>query len=228
MAATGPIDQPRREAAMVLKYWCARCDQKLFAAQDRAGRRARCAACGYVQAIPQPTSDLPEDPFAEVEQSGPEASVYELAGPPVERPEPRMTQFLGERHVLRELGAESPGALLRAVALEASRLQGPSLCLVALSAADLFVTFTLLRTSHAYYESNPVAQWFFLRWNMAGLAIFKFTVIGVVIALGEIIERRRPGWGRFVLMVGCAAAAAVVWHGLRLFLGAGGAPAGGD
>ena len=40
--------------------------------------------------------------------------------------------------------------------------------------------------------------------------------------LGEIIERRRPVWGRFVPLVGCAAAPAVVWHGLRLYAGAGG------
>ena len=101
-------------------------------------------------------------------------------------------------------------------------MQGLSLCLVALSAADLFVTFSLLRTSHVFYESNPVAQWFFARWNMAGMTLFKFAVVGFVIALGEIIERRRPGWGRFVLLVGCAAAAAVVWHGLRLYQGVGG------
>jgi hypothetical protein len=56
---------------------------------------------------------------------------------------------------------------------------------------------------------------------MAGMTAFKFSIIGGVIALGEIIERRRPGWGRFVLLVGCAAAAAVVWHGFRLYMGHG-------
>jgi hypothetical protein len=41
------------------------------------------------------------------------------------------------------------------------------------------------------------------------------------------IERRRPGMGKLVLLVGCAAAAAVVWHSLRLYLGAPGLPVGG-
>ncbi len=63
-----------------------------------------------------------------------------------------------------------------------------------------------------------MAQWFFARWNMAGMALFKFGVMGGVIALGEIIERKRPGWGRFVLGVGCVAAAYAVITGLRLYM----------
>jgi hypothetical protein len=53
---------------------------------------------------------------------------------------------------------------------------------------------------------------------MAGMVAFKFGVIGGVIAVGEFLERKRPGRGRLVLMVGCVAAAIVVWHGLRLYL----------
>ena len=57
------------------------------------------------------------------------------------------------------------------------------------------------------------------RWNIAGMVVFKFASIGTAIAIGEFVERRRPGWGKFVLLVGCAAAAAAFWHGLRLYLG---------
>jgi hypothetical protein len=110
-------------------------------------------------------------------------------------------------------------AAIGASALEASRLQGPSVCLLALSAADLFVTFTLLQKSHAFYESNPIAMWFFQRWNMAGMVFFKFAMIGGAIGLGEIIERHRPGWGRCVIYVGCAAAVYAIWKGLDLYLG---------
>jgi hypothetical protein len=104
-------------------------------------------------------------------------------------------------------------------ALGAGRLQVLSLCLIALSTADILLTFTLLARSHAYYESNPVARWFFVHWNMAGLVAFKFTCIAGAIALGEVIERHRPGWGRIVLIIGCVASAAVVWHSMRLVLG---------
>jgi hypothetical protein len=105
------------------------------------------------------------------------------------------------------------------VAIGAGRLQGLSLVLLTLSITDLFVTFALLRISPGFYESNPVALWIFQRWDIAGMTFFKFGAIAVAIALGEVIERHRPGWGKAVLLIGCVATAAVVWHGLRLYLG---------
>jgi hypothetical protein len=116
--------------------------------------------------------------------------------------------------------------LAGACAVEASRLQWPSLVLLGLSLADIAVTFVLLRKGQGYYESNPVAQWFFAHWNIRGMAAFKLTAIGSAITLGEIIERRRPGWGRLVLWLGCLASVAVVWHGLRLYMGLPGLPVG--
>jgi hypothetical protein len=116
--------------------------------------------------------------------------------------------------------------IVTALAMEASRLQGPSLVLLGLSVADIVVTFVLLRTGQGYYESNPVARWFFAHWNMRGMAVFKLAAIGSAITLGEIIERHRPGWGRLVLWTGCVVSAAVVWHGLRLCMGLPGLPIG--
>jgi hypothetical protein len=110
------------------------------------------------------------------------------------------------------------GALRGAVA-ESSQVQGLAVVLLALSVADLLMTFTLLRAHPAFIEGNPVARWFFHRWNMAGMALFKFGVIGGVIALAELIERRRPGWGRFVLLVGSVGAGYAVWKGLALYTG---------
>ena len=88
------------------------------------------------------------------------------------------------------------------------------------------MTFTLLRSSYSYYESNPVARWFFSRWNMAGMVMFKFAAIATAITIGEVVERRRPGLGKLVLIIGCMAAAIVVWHGLRLYLDVSGLPVG--
>ncbi len=105
-----------------------------------------------------------------------------------------------------------------ALIVEPSRLERESVWLVLLSAADLIVTYRLMAQGGPFYESNPVAAWFFGRWDMAGMTLFKFAVIGGVIALGEIIERHRPGWGRAVLGLGCLAAALVVIHGLHLMV----------
>jgi hypothetical protein len=91
-------------------------------------------------------------------------------------------------------------------------------CLVVLSAADLFMTFTLLNASHRFIESNPIAQWFYAKWDMVGMVAFKFSIIGGVILISEIIERHRRGWGRFVLLVGCVGAAYAFLHGLRLYM----------
>jgi hypothetical protein len=83
------------------------------------------------------------------------------------------------------------------------------------------MTYALLRAGRGVYEANPVARWFFARWNMAGMVGFKFAIIAGVIALAELIERRRPGRGKFVLAVGCLGAIYAVAVGLRLYLGLG-------
>lgn len=106
----------------------------------------------------------------------------------------------------------------RGLLAEQSRLERPIVWLVLLSAADLLVTYTLLWQGASFYEANPIARWFFDRWNIAGMTFFKFGVIGGVVAVSEVVERQRRGWGLAVLLLGCAGTAAVVIHGLRLLL----------
>ena len=176
---------------MVLKFRCARCGQPVFIAGDVPGKQARCPACDKVQQIPQASHQAPAEQI-EQEMAGRDASVYELAAPPLD---PARTN-LGKttRVVSKAAGTDSVWGLIRESALGTSQLQELSLCLIALSIADIIMTCTLLRTSHAYYESNPVAGWFFARWNMTGMVVFKFAAIAGAIALGEVIERRRREW----------------------------------
>ena len=61
---------------------------------------------------------------------------------------------------------------------------------------DLLMTYTLLRRGGGFYESNPIAKWWFARWNIAGMTIFKFLSLAVAIVASEVVERRRPGLGR--------------------------------
>jgi Domain of unknown function (DUF5658) len=102
---------------------------------------------------------------------------------------------------------------------EKSKIQSLAICLVAISLIDLLVTYVLLNSSSEVYEANPVAQWFFQRWNIFGMTIFKFTLVAVVLVISEIIERRRPGLGRLVLIFACVAAGAVVYQGMAIFTG---------
>lgn len=87
------------------------------------------------------------------------------------------------------------GRFVHASIGKASLLELESFGLIALSVADVLVTYVFLQRGPAFYESNPVAQWFFLRWNIAGMAIFKFSAMGLVVVICEVVERHRPGWG---------------------------------
>src|SRR5208283_1802033 len=98
-----------------------------------------------------------------------DGSVYELAAPPLDPPRTNLWQT--RRVVSKAAGTNSAWGLIRDSALGTSQLQELSLCLIALSIADIIMTFTLLRTSHIYYEANPVAAWFFARWNMTGMVV---------------------------------------------------------
>ncbi len=106
--------------------------------------------------------------------------------------------------------------VLRALIRGEARLANESLLLVVLSACDLFMTYTLLWRSGAFYEANPIAQWFFARWNIAGMTMFKFGLVILIIIACEIIERHRPKVGRAIVLLGCAGALLVTIHGARL------------
>ncbi len=204
---------------MTTRFWCARCGRSYEMPRSMAGRQVRCRACGHIQPIPEPVgpADGP-DPAATEPAAIP--STYPLASSPDQGPSaPPSPTLVPPDRPRRPKSSSSWREHLRDLASDAGRLQGLSLVLLVLSITDLFVTFTLLRTSPRFYESNPVALWVFRRWNIAGMTIFKFAAIALAITLGELIERRRPGWGKAVLLVGCAAASVVVWHGLRLYMG---------
>jgi DNA-directed RNA polymerase subunit RPC12/RpoP len=183
-------------------YTCPSC-RRTHSVQSRlVGRRARCHNCGHVGRI------------IEAGAPGSEQSVYELAGPPVPAPPPPPPP------VGRSPRAPQKGVLAKAWtggAIEESQIQGLAVLLIVLSAADLLMTVTLLRASPRFIEGNPVANWFLARWNILGLVMFKFGILSGVTVLSEFIERRRPGWGRLVLFIGCAGAAYAVYTGLKLY-----------
>lgn len=108
---------------------------------------------------------------------------------------------------------------LRPFAAETSRLQGWIILLVLVSIADLVTTYFLLSLNANFYESNPIANWFFQHWNITGMTFFKFAVVMFVIVVAEVAERQRPGFGKFVLIFGVLVTAAVVAYSIRLYLG---------
>ncbi len=193
-------------ADATIVYSCPSCGRSHRLAAALLGRRARCRDCGQVGRIDQAGA------------RGSDASVYQLAGPPL----PTATRAPTPEVVARSPRVPQKGVLSKAWsggAIEESQIQGLAVLLIVLSAADLLMTVTLLRASPRFFEGNPVANWFLARWNIMGLVMFKFGILSGVTVVSEFIERRRPGWGRFVLFVGCMGAAYAVYTGLNLYMG---------
>jgi hypothetical protein len=201
------------------KCWCARCGQTLTVASDLVETRIKCEACHYIQPIPESDDySLDGQPVESESSTYALGRVSDQASSPAVRPLPDAALPEVEKaRRLRWHGDFHDGA---------SHVQGLSVGLLLISAADLLMTFTLLQKSPAFYESNPIAQWVFVRWNMAGMVMFKFSLIAFVIVLGEIIERRRPRLGKAVLLLGCLATAYAFVHGFRLYMGHTEAPPG--
>ena len=191
--------------AGAISFPCARCEARLTAAADKAGKRGRCRHCGTIQIIPGSTSG-----YELVVMAPPPAVVVA----PARGLEPRRRTWRNSS----VWGVVS--GWVHASAGDRSAIEGESVALILLSLADLMVTYHLLKRGAGFYESNPIAQFFFARWNIAGMAMFKFSVVGFVVVAGEVVERSRPGLGRFVVLVGCIASAAVVCYGLKLATGA--------
>jgi Domain of unknown function (DUF5658) len=205
---------------MTLAIPCVHCGRVFTVTDQFSGRKIRCQACGQIQRMPK---------FATKSTDGDQPLALDVYPLTSELPAtlsvvtPITHDVIRDKHEATPRRAHGTGwrRLVRASSGEASLLEFEGLGLIALSAADVLVTYILLQRGPAFYESNPVAQWFFVRWNIAGMAVFKFSAMGLVVVIGEIVERHRPGWGRTLLFVSCLATAAVVWHGLRLLFGHG-------
>ena len=188
---------------MSITIRCSACSREFPAPRALVGKRVRCRACGHIQRA------------CAIEPAALESSVYPVAP---ELPAPHSVTTAHSAPPLRNSRRRRWRDVRQHWLFQDSQVEGIACGLLALSAADLFMTFTLLRTSPAFFESNPLAQWFYAKWNMAGMVTFKFSMIAAVIAVSEFIERRRPGWGRLVLLVGCVGAAYAIYKGFNLFI----------
>jgi hypothetical protein len=182
-----------------ISFACPGCGVEVAVGADRAGRRGRCWRCGAVLIVPASES---------------EKALAESPKPPSQPPQPQPSPPTRGPSTWRAVSNWA-----HASTHDRSALEGEAVALILLSVADLMVTYHLLKTGPRFYESNPVAQFVFARWNIAGMAVFKFSIVGFVVVAGEVVERHRPGLGRLVVLIGCLASAAVVAYGLRLAFG---------
>jgi hypothetical protein len=106
----------------------------------------------------------------------------------------------------------------RAFVKDTSRLVWYIIPLIILSICDVLVTYKLLSTSLQFYESNPVANWLFTRFDFAGMIMLKFGGVALAIIIAEYVEYHRPGLGKFILLFGIAITLGVVIYGVKLYL----------
>lgn len=84
-------------------------------------------------------------------------------------------------------------------------------------ALDLFMTYVLLRRG-GFRESNPVADWFLMRWGFSGMIGFKFATAAIVTVIAQVVAEKRLRTGRWLLRFGTLIVAGVVIYSLGLFL----------
>ncbi len=94
---------------------------------------------------------------------------------------------------------------------------------ILVSVLDIIMTWILIR-SGGFVESNPVANYFLLRWGKNGLVGFKLCAVLVVCLATQLIAIRRIQLARLILLGGTAVVTVVVIYSLSLYLKAGHGP----
>jgi uncharacterized protein DUF5658 len=103
-------------------------------------------------------------------------------------------------------------------------LQRESALFLIVNVLDVMMTYLMLsdipepygRTM--FYESNPVARWFLVRWHLPGIVVFKFTMVAVVEVIAQIVALRQLQLGRRLLEFGTLVVAVVVLYSMYLLL----------
>ena len=98
---------------------------------------------------------------------------------------------------------------------------------IAASLADLFLTIILINSGH-FFESNPVADYFLVRWGIAGMAVFKIVLMTIVCTISLVIARSQQQLARRLLTFSACVVFAVVTYSLTLYLSNGGLIAAGE
>jgi hypothetical protein len=114
---------------------------------------------------------------------------------------------------------------MRYKAVSFRALVGLLLAFVALSVADLYLTWKLIvHGSERFRESNPVAALLLAKYGWWGMTGFKVGGVALVGSLVLAISWRRPRTAEAVLVFGCGALSTVVMHSIFLGWSAAGQP----
>ncbi|GIX00725.1 MAG: hypothetical protein KatS3mg111_4057 [Pirellulaceae bacterium] len=94
-------------------------------------------------------------------------------------------------------------------------LQTETCFFLLVSVLDIVLTNLLLR--QGAIEANPIAAYFFYRWDFSGLVVFKMTVVAGVCVVAQWVARHNEATARRLLYVGIAIVGAVVVYSAGLY-----------
>jgi hypothetical protein len=103
-------------------------------------------------------------------------------------------------------------------------LQRESCLFLIASVLDVLMTRMLLEDLTGvtgrtiFYESNPVAGYFFHHWNLAGIVYFKFVMVGFIEVIAHVIALKNVAVGRRLLDFGTLIVSVVVIYSMYLLM----------
>lgn len=91
------------------------------------------------------------------------------------------------------------------------------LLFVLVSTLDIFATYILLRDGN-FFESNPVAQFFYNRWGIKGMIYFKLGMVAGICTIAHVVSLQRPEWARRLLQFATVVVTIVVVYSVLLLI----------
>ena len=88
---------------------------------------------------------------------------------------------------------------------------------VVINLMDVVMTFLLLNNG-SFYESNPIADFVLQRWGIVGMTLFKLSVVGVVLAIANLVAIWRLETSRNLLRFGSLLVGSVVAYSVFLMM----------
>jgi len=93
---------------------------------------------------------------------------------------------------------------------------------ILVSALDVFMTCIVMSHQAAdgghFYESNPVANYFFLKWGMPGMVFFKFAIVSIVVSIIQLIASQQLVTARRICSFAIVISCVVVLYSLSLLV----------
>lgn len=89
------------------------------------------------------------------------------------------------------------------------KLESETAWFVFLNLCDIVATYSLLRRDSRYFESNPIARWFYEGWGFRGMVWFKLAMVVLVVVIAQIVACKRERLAQAVLILGSTVVGAV-------------------